>query len=136
MKNNLFVNMNKLEKKGAQPKNTVESVETSKEDSKSEEKIAPKQQQPQRKRMKRGKYKKLPKSVEFATNLKISNHQRNALRVIALIGHAKNQKDAIDFLIDRYRRGLRNEAKTQFDSMVKMLNDADSEYYAKTHKKK
>lgn len=127
MSNSLFQNMNKLHQNGAEPKNTATSE--------SVEKAEPKQQQPQRKRMKRGKYKKLPKEVEFATNLKISNRQRNALRVIALTGHAKNQKDAIDFLINRYRRGLRNEDKTQFDSMVKMLNESDSKYYAKHHKK-
>lgn len=132
MSNNLFTNMNKLEQKGSQPKNTVASIE----DQPKEDKEEAKPRQPQRKRMKRGKYKKLPKEVEFATNLKISNRQRNALRVIALTGHAKNQKDAIDFLINRYRRGLRNEDKTQFDSMVKMLNESDSEYYTKHNKNK
>lgn len=129
MANNLFKNMNLLNQNGAKPKNTVASIEDQ-----PKEEAKPRQQQ--RKRMKRGKYKKLPKEVEFATNLKISNRQRNALRVIALTGHAKNQKDAIDFLINRYRRGLRNEDKTQFDSMVKMLNESDSEYYARHHKNK
>lgn len=134
MSNNLFTNMNKLEQKGSQPKNTVASIEDQPKEDKPKGEAKPRQQQ--RKRMKRGKYKKLPKEVEFATNLKISNRQRNALRVIALTGHAKNQKDAIDFLINRYRRGLRNEDKTQFDSMVKMLNESDSEYYVKHHKNK
>lgn len=132
MSNNLFINMNKLEKKGSQPKNTVASIEDQPKEDKEEAK--PKQQQ--RKRMKRGKYKKLSKDVEFPTNLKISNRQRNALRVIAVTGNAKNQKDALDFLIDRYRRGLRNEAKVQYDTLLKTLNNGDSEYYAKTHKKK
>lgn len=129
MANSLFQNMNRLNQNGAEPKNTVSSVKETKEEEK--EKTVQ-----QRKRMKRGKYKKLPKDVEFPTNLKISNRQRNALRVIAVTGNAKNQKDALDFLIDRYRRGLRNEAKVQYDTLLKTLNDGDSEYYAKTHKKK
>ena len=129
MANNLFKNMNLLNQNGAKPKNTVASIEDQ-----PKEEAKPRQQQ--RKRMKRGKYKKLPKEVEFATNLKISNRQRNALRVIAVTGNAKNQKDALDFLIDRYRRGLRNEAKVQYDTLLKTLNDGDSEYYAKTQKKR
>lgn len=134
MSNSLFTNMNKLEQKGSQPKNTVASIEDQPKKYKPKEEAKPRQQQ--RKRMKRGEYKKLPKDVEFPTNLKISNRQRNALRVIAVTGNAKNQKDALDFLIDRYRRGLRNEAKVQYDTLLKTLNDGDSEYYAKTHKKK
>lgn len=121
--------MNKLEKSGAQPKNTVTSVEKNEEAAKSKA-----SSQPQHKRMKRGKYKKLPKSIEFATNLKISNQQRNGLRVVALQGKAKNQKDAISFLLNMYRDSLDNNSQTLYDSLVKSLNQSDSKRYKEEHK--
>lgn len=119
MANNLFTNMNRLNQVGSQPKNTVDSIE--------------KNEPEKHKRGKRGKYKKLPKEVEFPTNLKISNRQRNALRAICMQGKAKNQKDAIDFLLDNYKEGLNNESKTTFESFVTAMNSADTERYKQEH---
>ena len=123
MANSLFQNMNKLNQNGAEPKNTVSSVED-----KPKKKIEP------RKRMKRGKYKTHPRSVEFPTNLKISNRQRNSLRVIALQGHAKNQKDSINYLIDLYVQGLNRADKKMYKTLLKSLNDNDTERYKEEHK--
>lgn len=127
MANSLFQNMNRLNQNGAEPKNTVSSVKETKEEEKK------KTVQP-RKRMKRGKYKRLPKDVEFPTNLKISNRQRNSLRVIALQGHAKNQKDSINYLIDLYVQGLNRADKKMYKTLLKSLNDNDTERYKEEHK--
>ena len=118
--NNLFTNMNKLNQVGSQPKNTVDSIESPELE--------------KRKRGKRGNYKKLPKEVEFPTNLKISNRQRNGLRAICMQGKAKNQKAAIDFLLDSYKQGLSNESKTTFENFVAAMNSADTERYKREHK--
>ena len=48
-------------------------------------------------------------------------------------GKAKNQKDAIDFLIDNYKEGLNNESKTTFESFVTAMNSADTERYKQEH---
>lgn len=117
MANNLFTNMNRL---NPQPKNTVDSIERNEPE--------------KHKRGKRGKYKKLPKEVEFPTNLKISNRQRNALRAICMQGKARNQKDAIDFLLDSYKQSLSNESKTTFENFVAAMNSADTERYKREHK--
>ena len=118
MNNKLFDNMNKLNANGSEPKNTVKSVIQNADTTS---------------RMKRGKYKKLPKTVEYPTNLKITNRQHNALRTICMQGHARNQKDAIDFLLENYKKSLSKEERTTFDSFVNAMNSADSERYKSEH---
>lgn len=129
MSNSLFKNMNRLNSNGAQPKNTVKNVEAKPKETANPKKSS----QPQNKRLKRGKYKKLPKLVEFPTNLKISNHQRNKLRALALTGHAMNQKAAIDFLLDFYYDHMDKADQKVYNNLVKTLNKTDSERYKKTH---
>ena len=77
-------------------------------------------------RPKRGKYgqKKYP-----STNLKISTHQRNGLVALTLMGKTKNQKTAISFLLDHYYDSLSSDEKSQFDALVKMLD----EKYSRLH---
>lgn len=80
-------------------------------------------------RPKRGKYgqKKYP-----STNLKISTHQRNGLVALTLMGKTKNQKTAISFLLDHYYDSLSSDEKSQFDALVKMLDDK----YSRLHHSK
>lgn len=105
--------MNRLNANGSEPKNTVSSITEN--------------------RMKQDKYKELPQTIEFPTNLKITNRQRNSLRAICMQGHAKNQKDAIDFLLKYYKSNLKEEERITFDSFVNAMNSADSERYKNEH---
>ncbi|MGO5391893.1 DUF5388 domain-containing protein [Lactobacillus amylovorus] len=114
--NKLFNNMNKLNANGPEPKNTVKSVVQGTDTT-----IQTKHE------------KKSPKAIEFPTNLKITNRQRNSLRAICMQGHARNQKDAIDFLLKYYKKNLNEEERTTFDSFVNAMNSADSERYKSEH---
>ena len=77
-------------------------------------------------RPKRGKYKqkKYP-----STNLKIDTHQRNSLVALTLMVKTKNQKTAISYLLTQYYDIMSSDEKTQFDALVKMLD----EKYSRLH---
>lgn len=64
-------------------------------------------------------------TVTFNTNLKMSNHTRNYLQSIALLGFAENQKSALDIAISAYLDSLTKEERDSIELQYKTLEKRD-----------
>lgn len=64
-------------------------------------------------------------SVTFDTNLKISNHTRNKLQAMAMIGYAENQRLSVDTAIQSFYEELSTNEQREFDLQVSTLETRD-----------
>ncbi|MBS0953558.1 DUF5388 domain-containing protein [Lactiplantibacillus plantarum] len=64
-------------------------------------------------------------SVTFDTNLKISNHTRNKLQAMAMIGYAENQRLSVDTAIQSFYEQLSTNEQREFDLQVSTLESRD-----------
>lgn len=64
-------------------------------------------------------------SITFDTNLKISNHSRNKLLAMAMIGYAENQRLAVDTAIQSFYEQLSSTEQREFELQVSTLESRD-----------
>lgn len=69
--------------------------------------------------------------VTFDTNLKISNHSRNKLQVIANLGYADSQKSALDLALQAFVEDLTANEKKAFDIQLETLETRDARLKSK-----
>ncbi len=69
---------------------------------------------------------KKPKTVTFDTNLKITNHARNKLMAMNVLGYTESQKDAIDLLFQSFREQLDADSRKEIDFQIKTLEKRDA----------
>lgn len=65
-------------------------------------------------------------SVTFDTNLKINNHIRNQLKAMAVLGHADNQKVAVEVAISSFLETLTSSEKKEIEFQIRTLEKRDS----------
>ena len=64
-------------------------------------------------------------SITFDTNLKISNHARNKLQAMAMIGYSENQRLALDVAIQAFTEQLSSNEMKEFNLQVETLESRD-----------
>ncbi|MHA8263777.1 DUF5388 domain-containing protein [Lactobacillaceae bacterium Melli_B3] len=64
-------------------------------------------------------------SVTFDTNLRMSNHARNKLQAITMMGNSISQKDSLDIALSTYIDSLSTDQKNMFDMYYKSLERRD-----------
>lgn len=64
-------------------------------------------------------------SVTFDTSVRMSNHIKNQLQAMTLIGVAKNQSEAIESLLVEWLNSIDSDTERMFKFQVEMLEKKD-----------
>lgn len=63
------------------------------------------------------------KQKEKTVNIKIDKHARDALVVLSMLSYAKNQKEAVNMLIERFEDSMSPAEKQIFDQQMNLISD-------------
>ena len=63
------------------------------------------------------------KHKEKTVNIKIDKHARDALVVLSMLSYAKNQKEAVNMLIERFEDSMSPSEKQIFDQQMNLISD-------------
>lgn len=63
------------------------------------------------------------KHKEKTVNIKIDKHARDALVVMSMLSYAKNQKEAVNMLIERFEDSMSPSEKQIFDQQMNLISD-------------
>lgn len=61
------------------------------------------------------------KHKEKTVNIKIDKHARDALVVLSMLSYAKNQKEAVNMLLERFEDSMSPSEKQIFDQQMSLL---------------
>lgn len=70
--------------------------------------------------------KKQPESVTFDTSIRITNHLKNKLQALILMGYTSTIKESIDLIFQNYRDDLDGSEKKNLDFQIKNLEQRDA----------
>ncbi|MDM8281839.1 DUF5388 domain-containing protein [Lactobacillus gallinarum] len=63
------------------------------------------------------------KHKEKTVNIKIDKHARDALVVMSMLSYAKNQKEAVNMLLERFEDSMSPSEKQIFDQQMNLISD-------------
>lgn len=63
------------------------------------------------------------KHKEKTVNIKIDKHARDALVVLSMLSYAKNQKEAVNMLLERFEDSMSPSEKQIFDQQMNLISD-------------